>query len=60
MFLCFYTQFLEAIKNVQVQVNGFNTRVYDDNGDGLAGYKIYQVALSSNGAYYKNVIIIIM
>ena len=44
--------FAENVKNVVINDElGNPTRVFDDNGDGIAGYNIYSVAFAGDSIY---------
>lgn len=44
--------FTESVTNVELQNKfGIRTRVFDDNGDGLAGYNIYTVSFGGSTIY---------
>ncbi|XP_045207831.2 uncharacterized protein LOC123559795 isoform X3 [Mercenaria mercenaria] len=44
----------EAIKKVRFRgTNGFDTRIFDDNGDGIADFQIYVVSLEEGSQYKK-------
>jgi hypothetical protein len=42
----------EAVKKVEIQgTDSFKTRIFDDNGDGIAGLQVYVVDLKEKGQY---------
>lgn len=43
--------FVDILKNQTWKVSGQTTRIFDNNGDGFAGYRIYMVALDTGGDY---------
>lgn len=50
----FYPQVYEAVKSVRLRSNsGFDMRIFNDNGDGTAGYQIYVVANDQDGQYKR-------
>lgn len=52
--ICVLAQVYETLKILRLQSNnGFDTRIFNDNGDGTAGYQIYVVALDEDGQYKK-------
>lgn len=49
-----FAQVYEAIKSVKLRSNsGYDMRIFNDNGDGTAGYQIYVVSNDQDGHYKR-------